>query len=620
MLITKHKTRNVAKDWFYLQLTISLLVILFIGGCQHLGVTSPGTVSTTPGVSSNPYGQQPDYYLRQAQQANTDDERDAYQIKAAGSLIYAGYPKRAHQILHHYARQTLPITTNNERSLILAEIALMHHDADRALKMLARIKPEAFTVDTQQAIRYHRALAQAYYENQRYLPSTQEYIMLDRWLTDSSQRDTNRISIWRSVKQLSKPDLDLALLEQQEPILQGWLALAHAVQLHQNHPEELLTSIQEWQQRYPAHPAHTLIGNINSSSYQAPQQIALLLPLTGPLSGPGNAVKDGFLAAYYQAQRQGSHIRFKLYDTHKQHSINSLYQQAINNGANFIIGPLDKSNIQKLLNETHINVPVLALNDAGDQHDAQVFQLSLSPQATTAATAIQAWQDGHRRIMVIVPDDAWGKNIANQFRSQWQALGGTVITQLDFSMNDELAEQIQQALHIADSEQRRRTLQSLLHKKLKFIARRRQDMDSIFMAAYPSQARQLIPLLKFYYAGDIPTYALPIAYNGLPGTRANIDLNDIYFSDIPWIFAQGATLESRHQNNSSPWPEQYNLYTRLYALGIDAFNLSRQLPILKIFPNYAYPGATGELSLENQQIIHKLIWAQMQNGQPQLLG
>src|SRR5688572_3904584 len=42
-------------------------------------------------------------------------------------------------------------------------------------------------------------------------------------------------------------------------------------------------------------------------------QIALLLPLSGPQSGMGRSVRDGFLSAYYE--QGGQHTTVQMYDT-----------------------------------------------------------------------------------------------------------------------------------------------------------------------------------------------------------------------------------------------------------------------------------------------------------------
>jgi len=142
---------------------------------------------------------------------------------------------------------------------------------------------------------------------------------------------------------------------------------------------------------------------------------------------------------------------------------------------------------------------------------------------------------------------------------------------------------------------------------------RRRDFDVIFMVAYPSKARQIMPLLKYYYAGDVPVYATSMVYAGNTDAMKDRDLNGIIFSDMPWVFT--------HSMSNKNWPEPLNSYNRLYALGMDSYALSTQLNQLLLFPSMGVSDKTGVLSLNSsQQIARTLAFGQFKNGLPQLLG
>ncbi|HVY53661.1 MAG TPA: penicillin-binding protein activator, partial [Gammaproteobacteria bacterium] len=59
-------------------------------------------------------------------------------------------------------------------------------------------------------------------------------------------------------------------------------------------------------------------------------------------------------------------------------------------------------------------------------------------------------------------------------------------------------------------------------------------------------------------------------------------------------------------------PDQYN---RLYAIGRDAYLLSQSLTRLNTLPNFPIYGATGALSLEQQQVHQRLPWVTIRDGQ-----
>src|SRR3989338_6374254 len=92
----------------------------------------------------------------------------------------------------------------------------------------------------------------------------------------------------------------------------------------------------------------------------SPQHIALLLPLSGPLSPYATAIRNGFFTAYYeQKNRTGTAPSISVMDTTGQ-PIQTVYKTAVAQGADFIVGPLDKTNVTALVNTQVLPVPVLA--------------------------------------------------------------------------------------------------------------------------------------------------------------------------------------------------------------------------------------------------------------------
>ena len=157
---------------------------------------------------------------------------------------------------------------------------------------------------------------------------------------------------------------------------------------------------------------------------------------------------------------------------------------------------------------------------------------------------------------------------------------------------------------------------------MRIVSRRRQDFDAIFLIAQPDMARQIKPLLRFYFAGNVPVYGLSQLYDGSPNPNKDRDLNDIVFCDMPWV------LESQHMHptylntlqkqSQQVWPQSYKKYSKLYALGIDAYRVSQSLNTMQLLPDFGLRAATGTLYLDNNQIYRQLIWAQFDQGKPRL--
>ena len=91
------------------------------------------------------------------------------------------------------------------------------------------------------------------------------------------------------------------------------------------------------------------------------------------------------------------------------------------------------------------------------------------------------------------------------------------------------------------------------------------------------------------------------------------DLDGVIFCDMPWVF--------NHQMGTRNWPDQFNSYNRLYALGLDSFALSRQLNQLILFPALGVSDNSGVLYLSaNQQIARILAFGQFRQGLAQMMG
>jgi outer membrane PBP1 activator LpoA protein len=345
-------------------------------------------------------------------------------------------------------------------------------------------------------------------------------------------------------------------------------------------------------------------------------QVALLVPLQGPLAASGQAIRNGFLAAYYQAQQEEKNApTISVMDT-SGGNIVSLYEQAVSNGANFIVGPLTKSDVQDLANHGNLPVPTLALNTLDNPRAvANLFQFGLSPRDEAQQAAAKAWADGHRRAIIIAAAAPWAQNIAGTFSQQWQSLSGQVVANGTFSSSQDINSTVRQALGITSSEARNKDLQNELRTRVNSLA------DMVFIVALPQQARQIPPYLKFYYADALAIYATSAVYSGTPSPNQDQDLNGVQFCDMPWVLSSTTQLQNSlglvRNRVMTLWPAAFARNPKLYALGVDAYEVMNQMNQLLAAPQAGIAGATGTLYLTpNQQIQRLLTWAQIRNGIP----
>lgn len=321
------------------------------------------------------------------------------------------------------------------------------------------------------------------------------------------------------------------------------------------------------------------------------------------------------MAAYHLSQA-GFQPSIRHYDSSADNSVN-LYRQAIAEGAELVIGPLSKDNIQTLALETELRVPVLALNHIPNLAKDNLFQFGLSPIDEAKQIAIQASSHGIKKILLLTPDSRRGSRTADYLTEYWQETGGTVLESQHYNTKGgDFSTSIKGLLNLDESQYRYSKLRRFLSRRIEYIGRRRKDVDAIFLSASAQKARSIYPQLQFYRATQVPVYASPQIYAGEPNPTADIDLNGINFCDIPWLFPDSYPGELSQESMRDSWQNRPSKYLRLIALGIDSFNIIAELDNISSTP---YAGATGTLSLNMEnRITRQLVCAKFINGHPVL--
>ncbi|UCE89499.1 MAG: penicillin-binding protein activator, partial [Pseudomonadota bacterium] len=90
--------------------------------------------------------------------------------------------------------------------------------------------------------------------------------------------------------------------------------------------------------------------------------------------------------------------------------------------------------------------------------------------------------------------------------------------------------------------------------------------------------------------------------------------------DMPWVLTE-TRAPSALRREVEPYisPAGQSLQ-RLYALGIDTFNIIAALNPLRRYPYERYDGETGSLSLDTRNRVHRtLTWVRFRSGRPALL-
>jgi len=552
----------------------------------------------------------------------TGTEKTQFLLRAIATTAGAKKTTQARQLLSLINLDTLHKQHYFLYKLTQSHIALAERNPELVLSILISL-PEEATASNLKA-EFHQLRAKSYTMLGHKLESARERVIRETYLNDPQQIKDNQYAIWDNLASFSERTLQQLRTEPAPDTLSGWMEMVQLAKAYQLQPDIMKKHLQQWRENYPQHPVLTeLLTDLQNRRQEdviMPKSVALLLPLTSKFAKAAEAVRDGFLAAYYTNDaREQQQVR--IMDTGSTpENINSIYQQAVDNGAEFIVGPLNKIAIQTLVSND-VNVPTLSLNYGVDEDiPDNLYQFGLSPEEEARQVAERTWLDGHVNAVVLVPQGPWGERVRAAFAERWQQVGGNIVeVQHYLAKENDFSQPIKKIMNIDESQRRYRNLELLLNKKIKFTPRRRQDVDFVFLAAYPRQARQLRPQLKFFHAGDLPVYATSHIYTGNLNQERDRDMDGLSFGDMPWVLSESTTHRKLRSALNPYISKAGNNLQRLYALGIDAYNIIAAINTLKRYPYERFDGETGSLNLDaKQRIQRQLTWVKFRSGRPVL--
>ncbi|PAU57808.1 penicillin-binding protein activator [Pseudomonas indica] len=579
--------------------------------CGSSPTSSLGELPRTPQASI-------EQLLQQA--AESKPEQAALLRLSAADLAYKQKDTgRATRILEQVPLDGLKPAQQIFASTLAAELAMTRNQPKAALKVLSHPSLDHLSeLPVEQQIRTQLVRASALEADGQTLAAARERVFIAPLLSGQAQT-TNQEAIWGLVSSLPLDQLQ----GNGDADLTGWLELARITKSSAT-LEQQQAAIDAWRTQNPQHPAAQQLPEalvkLKELASQPLTKIALLLPQEGQLASVSRALRDGFLAAHYQAQQAGqTPPDIVLYDSSQLRSMDDFYHQAQAEGVQLVVGPLEKPLVKQLSDHEQLPITTLALNysEAGQEGPAQLFQFGLAAEDEAREVARRAWADGMRRAVALVPRGEWGDRVLGAFRQSWEAAGGSLIAAEHVEQPVQLAQQIADLFQLRQSEARAKRLQNVLGTSVAAQPTRRQDVDFIFLAATPQQAQQIKPTLAFQYAGDVPVYATSHLFTGSNEQRQYLDLNGIRFCETPWLLNVNDPLR---QQVSAQWPQAGGSLGRLYAMGVDAYRLAPRLSQLKTLPDTQIDGLSGRLSLSSaQRIERQLPWAEFRDGQVQRL-
>lgn len=579
-------------------LTGLLLLILVIATFPALNAAT--TLEDTPIRQARLYEKQGNYqqasdmYLLTAKLLPAQ-EGEKWKVKAAEMAWFAGNNVQAAKILEQIDENALDQVTLVHARLVAARIARSRGDYAGVLERLnipTHLIPPKLQATTEAMIsqargklgRQDAARLSATPPEPRMFPGAE------------SLRKK-----WDSLISLPTQTLSQQLGQPLPPIEKGWTELAYIVKTTRDDPEALNRELTQWGETYRNHPAWPDFANalrpqtpslVGSASINGKiERIAVLLPTSGPLSRIANVVMEGIMAARYQQPE----TTVRVYDSATD-DIYRLYRQATDEGAQLVIGPMDKHQVDQLARE-QLSVPVISLNYTLDPTltNPQLLQFGLLPEDEARQVARRMLADGYQHVAVLTPKNAWGARILKAFEDEITRGGGDIVANADYkARSSELSNIIQRTL-----------------KPNPKTHENRIGAEAVFFAANPNSARLLMPLIKFHFITSLPAYSTSHVWSGFSDRSANRDLNRLQITEIPWLLGQAPSDAPRPEDLDAPLSH----HPRLFAFGYDALATVPALLRGDINPEEVR-GLSGTLTLGPDNRIHRhLSWARFSRGQ-----
>lgn len=311
-----------------------------------------------------------------------------------------------------------------------------------------------------------------------------------------------------------------------------------------------------------------------------PYRIALLLPLRSEgLGRAADALRAGFMAA---VERDSKGFAINVVETgDSPQEVLSAYVTAQDNN-DMVVGPLARSAVTAIAASPLVEKPTIALNHPELRGDPRippqllVIGLSIEEEARQVAEWA-AREHPSARALVISGNSSWQKRIAGAITAQWQRLGLTArghdLTPLNGYLQD------------AELVALRTRLQN-------------EPVGVLFAALDPDQANQLKIALSAPPLNDVPVYGTSSLNPGRSMYRAGPELDGMRLIDLPWLVQRDHPAVMVYPQ---PVPRDEARISadmeRLYALGIDAFRIAREIA-RQPQRRFQLDGVTGQLTID----------------------
>lgn len=624
-----HPTRFLGQGLFRNACLCGAAIIL-LASCAAPPRTLPPVV--TPPIVERPVERPVEAPLTKEEQLEkrlfeAEDQLTAATLRAAVDVLREqpapepGQIERIQRLWEILATRSMPSADDR---LLGAEIALLTDDQHLALARLQPLDPRTPqahpTANLQLAAQLYRSLGD-------WLASLEIHAALDsRLLESSAVRRSNQRHLWQLLAMLEDPELNRIAAnsgtDSLDRALAGWANLFQELRDANLDRARISRNFADWQNRYEGHPGALWMRELSEIMSRGPQEalsVAVLLPLSGPMQELGESVLEGILIQFYSLPSLGASELMILDTAGDPETARSAFDQAIANGADRVIGPLTRPEVDRIL-EQGIVVPTLFLNRPSLRMALPFSALALAPEEDARVAATRALDAGDHHAIMLLPAGEFGDRVGSSFRRHFESGGGRVLAEyrVDPAAED-INERVGAALGIEESRQRIRRTQRVLRLDLEADPQIRPELQTILLAGGARDLRMLVPHLHYHRASHLRLLATSHAYEGFPQPARDGDLGGIEFPDAPILHRNVLAGQAGAQHIPEPPEDMQSRWLRFAALGMDAMTATWMLSQMQTATHLQVQGAAGTWRLRpfTGLWVREPVWMEFRDGLPQ---
>lgn len=547
--------------------------------------TAP-TVTTTQAFSTLNMSQS--QYQQLLDDADDNSRFPAMVLVARSSIAAKDYATAQSMLIAMQSEAVTPLQQDQAR-LIEAQMMLHQAKPTDARFRLSRVNVEQLPKAVasfyyQLSANVELNLYQTSHNKEHLLRACQEQILLLNYINEESKQIICK-QVLNQLKTLAASELVVLSTQETNEVLKGFMEYA----LIDTSSSTSLKGrmLNEWQQKYPKHPLKAQAQETISQQAQSSQdlvsmeqitgeatysnvslkegdRLAVLLPLTGRFAANvGEPARLGILAAL---QDRNSKLKVTFYDTNRM-TMPEIASALVQNGTNFIIGPILKPEVDALLS-TNIKLPSIVFNQPSSARD-NLYYFDLGPDYEGTLAARKISSDRHFRPVVIAPSSTRGQRAIKGFVTTWDQSNAQAATVCRYTdLNTLPAELTTCPVNTA---------------------------DAIYMNATPVEvikAKESMPR-------NTPLYLTNRTFTGVNLSSSEIALTGAFMGDMPWLL----TESNLKQDLMATLPEADTQVQRIFATAYDSINLGFNLNKLHQNPHDSIHGISGDLQIGAKGLI-----------------